>query len=45
MDLQPNSFVTFRADVAAFIADELENNNYVRQAVFVTSRRKPDKHN
>src|SRR5215472_1121004 len=44
MDLQPNSFVTFRADVAAFIADELENNNYVRQTVFVTSRRKPDKH-
>ena len=44
IDLQPNSFITSRADVAAFIADELENNNYVRQAVFVTSRREQGKH-
>ena len=40
LELQPKSFVTSRADVAAFIADELENNAYLRQAVFVTSRRK-----
>ena len=40
LELQPRGFVTSRADVAAFIADELENNGYVRQAVFVTSRRK-----
>ena len=40
LELQPKAFVTSRADVAAFIADELENSGYVRQAVFVTSRRK-----
>ena len=40
LELQPRAFVTSRADVAAFIADELEKNGYVRQAVFVTSRRK-----
>jgi len=40
LELQPGAFVTSRADVAAFIADELENNGYMRQAVFVTSRRK-----
>ena len=40
LELQPNTFVTSRADVAAFIADELEKNGYVRQAVFVTSRRR-----
>lgn len=33
------SFAATRADVAAFIADELENNRYPRQAVFVASRR------
>lgn len=40
LKLQPRAFITSRADVAAFIADELENNGYVQQAVFVTSRRK-----
>lgn len=35
-----NQSVTSRADVAAFIADELEKNGYVPQAVFVASRRK-----
>lgn len=40
LQLQPKAFVTSRADVAAFIADELEKNGYIRQAVFVTSRRK-----
>lgn len=40
LELQPRAFVTSRADVATFIADELEKNGYVRQAVFVTSRRK-----
>jgi len=40
LELQTRSFVTSRADVAAFIADELERNGYVRQAVFVTSRTK-----
>ena len=40
IELQPKAFVTSRADVAAFISDELENSGYVRQAVFVTSRRK-----
>jgi len=39
LDLQPRSFMTTRGDVAAFIADELERNQYVRQAVFITSRR------
>lgn len=43
LDLQPRAFVTSRADVAAFIADELENNRYVREAVFVTSRPKQEK--
>ena len=38
--LQSRTFVTSRADAATFIADELENNAYVRQAVFLTSRRK-----
>src|SRR5262249_47585381 len=37
--LQPRAYVTARADVAAFIADEIENNQYIRQAVFVASRR------
>ena len=43
LELQPRTFVTSRADVAAFIADELESNTYVRRAVFVTSRRKQEK--
>jgi len=38
LELQPKTFLTARADVAAFIADELENNDYVRRAVFVASR-------
>jgi len=45
LELQSKAFVTSRADVAAFIADELENNDYIRQAVFVTSRRKQGKGN
>ena len=43
LELQSKTFVTSRVDVAAFIADELENNSYVRQAVFVTSLRKQEK--
>ena len=39
LELQPRAFITARADVAAFIADELESNKYVRQAVFIASRR------
>jgi uncharacterized protein YbjT (DUF2867 family) len=35
----PGSFLTARADVAAFIADELESNQYIRQPVFIASRR------
>ena len=38
LELQPKTFVTARVDVAAFIADELENDCYIRQPVFVTSR-------
>ena len=38
LELQPKACVTSRADVAAFIADELEKNGYIRQPVFVTSR-------
>jgi uncharacterized protein YbjT (DUF2867 family) len=37
--LQPRSFMTTRADVAAFITDELGANAYVRKAAFVASRR------
>ena len=40
LKLQPRAFVTSRVDVATFIADELEKNRYIRQAVFVASRRK-----
>lgn len=36
--VQPRSFLTTRGDVAAFIADEIDNRAYVRQAVFVASR-------
>jgi putative NADH-flavin reductase len=39
LELQPRTFITTRADVAAFIADELEANQYVRKAVFIASRR------
>src|SRR5215469_8271250 len=39
LEMQPRSFMTTRTDVAAFIADELERNQYIRQAVFVASRR------
>lgn len=44
LQLQPNTFVTSRTDVAAFIAEELEGNTYIRQAVFVTSRHERDIH-
>ena len=36
--LIPTSFSAARADVAGFIADEVENDLYVREAVFVASR-------
>jgi uncharacterized protein YbjT (DUF2867 family) len=39
LELQPRAFMTTRADLATFIADELENNKYVRQAVFIATRR------
>ena len=39
LNLQSRAYMTTRADVAAFIADELERNEYVRQAVFVASCR------
>ena len=42
LELQPKTFITARADVAAFIADELQSNSFVRQAVFVTSQRKQE---
>ena len=38
LQLIPKSFSAVRADVAAFIADEVENNAYIRQPVFVGSR-------
>src|SRR5262249_16267973 len=38
LELQPGFFAASRADIAAFIADELKNNAYLRQAVFVASR-------
>jgi uncharacterized protein YbjT (DUF2867 family) len=41
VELQARSFITSRADVATFIANELERNQYVGQAVFITSRRAP----
>ena len=41
LELQRRAFMTTRADVAAFIGDELKGNNYVRQAVFIASRRAP----
>jgi uncharacterized protein YbjT (DUF2867 family) len=39
LELQPTLFSAARADVAAFIADELDSDQYVRQAVFIASRR------
>ena len=39
LELPPRSFAVARADVAAFIADEVESNQYVRQAVFLASCR------
>jgi uncharacterized protein YbjT (DUF2867 family) len=41
LEFQPGAFSVARADVAAFIAEELESNQYVRQAVFLASRRTP----
>jgi hypothetical protein len=38
LQLIPGSFSASRADVAAFIADEVGNNAYVRQPAFVASR-------
>ena len=38
LKLQPRTYLTARADLAAFIADELETDQYVRQPVFITSR-------
>jgi len=38
LELQRRAFITTRADVAAFIADELEGNKYERKAVFIASR-------
>jgi uncharacterized protein YbjT (DUF2867 family) len=38
LELERRAFVTARGDVATFIADELERNQYVHQAVFITSR-------
>lgn len=39
LKLQPRTYLTARADLAAFIADELESNQYVRKPVFIASRR------
>jgi uncharacterized protein YbjT (DUF2867 family) len=40
LELLPGAFMTTRADVAAFIGDELNSSKYVRQAVFIASRRR-----
>ena len=40
LELLPRAFMTTRADVAEFIGDELDRNKYVRQAVFIASRRR-----
>src|SRR5215470_8835358 len=37
LQLLRSSFSAARADVATFIVDEIENNSYVREAVFVAS--------
>lgn len=39
LERDPKLFSAARADVATFIADEIEDRNYVRQAVFVASNR------
>ena len=39
LDLLPRAFTTTRADVAAFIADALDSKRYIRQSVFIASRR------
>ena len=39
LELQPRAYISTRADVADFIADEVENKAYVREAVFITSHR------
>lgn len=39
LELQPKAFITARADVAAFITDELESNKHVHEAVFLASCR------
>ena len=39
LERDPKLFSAARADVASFIADEVEERKYVRQAVFVASRR------
>ena len=38
LELQGRAFVTARGDVAAFIADDLENGKYIRKAIFIASR-------
>jgi len=38
LELQPRTYFTARADLAAFIADDLENSQFVRKAVFIASR-------
>ena len=39
LELLPRAFMTTRSDVAAFIGDALDSNKYIRQAVFIASRR------
>lgn len=39
LKLQPRTYLTARADLAAFIADELKSNQCVRKPVFIASRR------
>jgi uncharacterized protein YbjT (DUF2867 family) len=39
LEREPRSFTIARADVADFIAAEIANNEFVRQAVFIASRR------
>ena len=39
LERDPKLFSAARADVASFIADDVKDKNYLRQAVFVASRR------
>ena len=39
LELLPRAFITTRSDVAAFIGETLDSNKYIRQAVFIASRR------